>query len=107
MLCAAAFLFSQGIREAEALASLVGVSEGTIRRWSKLREWDDALDELLYFGDRTLEKSSDSDELIDSDLVVPVGKQTLEDAIKSGKSKKETMQAVNDEPLTRQLHRQQ
>ena len=56
-LSAAAFLFSENptiaVRE---LAARVKVAEGTIYKWVKLPEWDKALDDLKYTGDRTLHR---------------------------------------------------
>ena len=53
---AAAFLFTQGERTAKGLSEKVEIAEGTIYKWVKLPEWDKALDDLKYTGDRTLHR---------------------------------------------------
>ena len=56
-LSAAAFLFTEkptiAVRE---LAARVSVAEGTIYKWVKLPEWQKALDDLKYTGDRKLHR---------------------------------------------------
>ncbi|MXV82378.1 hypothetical protein F4Z98_03310 [Candidatus Poribacteria bacterium] len=55
-LSAAAFLFTQGINTAKGLAEKVEIAEGTIYKWVKLPEWQKALDDLKFTGDRTLHR---------------------------------------------------
>ena len=69
-LSAAAFLFSENPRiTVTELADRVKVAEGTIYKWVKLPEWDKALDDLKFTGDRALHRewrdiASESGELV-------------------------------------------
>ena len=50
---AAAFIFSQNPNiPVPELAAELGVSEGAIYRWARRPEWDNALDELKFIGER-------------------------------------------------------
>ena len=55
-LSAAAFLFTQGINTAKGLSEKVDIAEGTLYKWVKLPEWQKALDDLKFTGDRTLHR---------------------------------------------------
>lgn len=53
LLHAAAYIFVHTSRDIKKIASLVGVSERTIRRYAETEEWHHALDVFKYTGDRS------------------------------------------------------
>ena len=55
-LSAAAFLFTEGHNTAKGLSEKLGTAEGTIYKWVKLPEWQKALDDLKFTGDRKLHR---------------------------------------------------
>lgn len=80
---AAAFLFTQGHNTAKGLSELLDTAEGTIYKWVKLPEWDKALDDLKFTGDRTLHREwRDIDR--ESGEEVELAKQLYLDARRQG-----------------------
>lgn len=103
-LSAAAFLFSENPTIAVTeLAARLKVAEGTIYKWVKLPEWDKALDDLKFTGERTLHREWRDIASESGDLVLKA-RQTYEQLIADGTPKhkliSETAKAL-DLPIPR------
>lgn len=58
---AAAFIFAKITRGAGQIADMLGITDKTVRRYTDDPEWDKALDELGYTGDRTFTSAKKRD----------------------------------------------
>ena len=93
-LSAAAFLFTQGNTTAKGLSEAVNVAEGTIYKWVKLPEWQKALDDLKFTGERTLHREPRRDIQRDTGDIVSLAEQLYSDARKNGKTEKQAVTAA-------------
>lgn len=86
-LSAAAFLFSENPTiSVTELAERVKVAEGTIYKWVKLPEWEKALDDLKFTGDRTLHREWRDIDRESGDLVLRA-RQTYQQLLADGTPK--------------------
>ena len=96
-LSAAAFLFAQGnLNTAKDLAEAVKVAEGTIYKWVKLPEWDKALDDLKFTGDRKLHSEKRRDLLRDNREEVLNAEYFYLEARRGGKVHKKAVTFVSE-----------
>ena len=58
---AAAFIFAKITREAGQIADMLGITDKTVRRYTDDPEWDNALDDLGYTGDRSFTSAKKRD----------------------------------------------
>lgn len=96
MLIAAAFLFSQGNNTAKGLSEAVGVSEGNLYKWVKRPEWDKALDDLKYTGDRSLHREPRRDIQRDAGELVETAETLYKQSRADGHSEKKAVTFVSN-----------
>ena len=58
---AAAFIFAKITRGAGEIADMLGITDKTVRRYTDDPEWDNALDELGYTGERSFTSAKKRD----------------------------------------------
>jgi len=58
---AAAFVFAKITRAASEIADMLGISDKTVRRYADDPQWDNALDELGYTGERRFTRAKTRD----------------------------------------------
>ena len=58
---AAAFIFAKITRSASEIADMLGITDKTVRRYTDDPQWDHALDELGYTGDRSFTSAKKRD----------------------------------------------
>ena len=91
---AAAFLFSQGTNTAEGLAEGVDIGITTIYKWVKLPEWEKALDDLKFTGERSLHSEPRRDILRDSGELVETAETLYKQSRADGHSEKKAVTFV-------------
>ena len=58
---AAAFIFAKITRAAGGIADMLGITDKTVRRYTDDPQWDNALDELGYTGERSFTSAKKRD----------------------------------------------
>lgn len=92
---AAAFLFTRGIHTAEGLAERLDISRGTIYKWVKLVEWEKALDDLGFTGERRLHSEPRRDILRDAGDIVETAETLYKQSRANGTSEKKAVTFVS------------
>lgn len=93
---AAAFLFSQGNNTAKSLSEAVGISEGNLYKWVKRPEWEKALDDLDFTGERKLHREPARDIQRDSGDLVEHAETLYKQSRADGNSEKKAVTFVSN-----------
>lgn len=93
---AAAFLFSQGTNTAEGLARGVDIGITTIYKWVKLPEWEKALDDLGFTGERSLHSEPRRDIKRDAGDLVETAETLYKQSRGDGNSEKKAVTFVSN-----------
>lgn len=91
---AAAFLFTKGNTTAKGLAEAVKVSESRIYKWVKRPEWQKALDDLKFTGDRSLHREPRRDIARDAGEIVEHAETLYKQARADGNTEKQAVTFV-------------
>lgn len=102
LLSVTAYHFTQGINTAKGLSEKTGVSEGRIYKWVKLPEWDKALDDLKFTGERKLHREPRRDVQRDDGDTIYLAEQIYAEARQNGRTEK---QAVTEAAKTLSIDR--
>ena len=92
---AAAFLFTRGNNTAKGLAEAVDVSEGRIYKWVKMPEWEAALDDLKFTGERKLHREPRRDIKRDNPEEVATAETLYKQSRADGNSEKKAVTFVS------------
>lgn len=92
---AAAFLFSQGNNTAKGLSEAVGISEGNLYKWVKRPEWEQALDDLGFTGERSLHSEPRRDIKRDAGDLVETAETLYKQSRADGNSEKKAVTFVS------------
>jgi len=96
LLATAAWHFTQGINTAKGLSEVTGISEGRIYKWVKMPEWDKALDDLKFDGDRSLHREPRRSIQRDNADLIADAKVIYDASRASGKTPQKAVTAVCD-----------
>ena len=92
---AAAFLFTQGTNTAEGLAAAMNLNVTTIYKWVKRPEWEQALDDLGFTGERSLHSEPRRDIKRDAGELVETAETLYKQSRGDGNSEKKAVTFVS------------